>query len=444
MPVTDQVRKGQRKSMRVLHVNPRYYPYIGGSEIYCQEVSERLARDGHTVTVFTTDAWDLEYFWHPARKHLTTGKEPHNGVEVERFAVKHLLSNRFSYGALRYLMRILASLPVDARPVLFRLCPYLPWVPDLSQRLSRGPASYDIVHVMNITFDSMVYAAYRFARRCGIPWVITPFVHLGEPDDAEVRQYYTMPHQIAMMRNSDRVITQTDLEGDYLRSHGIPADRICKIGVGITPQDLLGGWGNRFREKYRLHMPLVFYIGMQAYDKGTIHLIQAMAQLWEQGNEADLVLAGPAMSEVQNHLLALPQAIRERCHFLGFISEEDKRDLLDAGDVFVMPSRTDSFGIVYLEAWLYRKPVVGALAGGVPEVIRDNEEGYLVPFGNVPRLREAIGMLLADPDKARRFGEKGYQKAIAHTWDSKYAAIKAVYEGLTSQEHRSGVDCQAQ
>ncbi|MBM4431937.1 MAG: glycosyltransferase family 4 protein, partial [Chloroflexi bacterium] len=333
--------------MRVLHVNARYYPYVGGSEIYCQEISERLVRNGHEVSVFTTNAWDLEYFWHPDKKHLAAGKEQHNGVEVERFAVKHLLSSRLGFAALRYLMQVLASLPVDTTPLLFRLCPYLPWVPGLGQRLSEEPASYDIVHVMNITFDSMIYATYRFARRCGIPLVITPFLHLGEPGDKKVRQYYTMPHQVAMLRNCRTIIVQTELEGDYLLSRGISADQICKIGVGINPQDLLGGCGSRFREKYRLHTPLVFYIGMQAYDKGTIHLIQAMAQLWEQGSQADLVLAGPVMSQVQEYLLALPDTIRQRCHFLGFVSEGDKRDLLDAGNIFVMPSRTDSFGIVY-------------------------------------------------------------------------------------------------
>lgn len=430
--------------MRVLHVNARYYPYIGGSEIYCQEISERLVHDGHAVSVFTTDAWDLEYFWYPGKKHLAAGKEQHNGVDIERFAVKHLLSSRFSFGALRYLMQVLASLPVDTTPFLFRLCPYLPWVPGLNWRLSAEPSSYDIVHVMNITFDSMIYAAYHHAKRCGIPLIITPFVHLGEPDDQQVRQYYTMPHQIAVLCNSDRVIVQTDLEGDYLLSRGLSADRICKIGVGINPQNLLGGCGDRFREKYRLHTPLVFYIGMQAYDKGTMHLVQAMTQLWEQGNQADLVLAGPVMSQVQDYLLALPDTIRRRCHLLGFISEEDKRDLLDAGDVFVMPSRTDSFGIVYLEAWLYKKPVIGAVAGGVPEVIQDGKEGYLVPFGDVSRLAEAIGALLADPDKAQRFGERGYQKALAHTWDSKYAAIKALYEELTSQAPRSCAGIPAQ
>jgi glycosyltransferase involved in cell wall biosynthesis len=121
---------------------------------------------------------------------------------------------------------------------------------------------------------------------------------------------------------------------------------------------------------------------------------------------------------------------------LGFISDEEKRDLLDAGDVLVMPSRTDSFGIVYLEAWVYRKPVIGALAGGVPEVIHDGEDGYVVPFGDVRRLAEAIGTLLSDRALALQFGSRGFHKASAHTWDSKYAAIRTIYEHVVTAGSR--------
>ena len=49
--------------MRLLHIIQRYHPYVGGSELYFQELSERLARAGHSVEVWTTDAWDLDYFW---------------------------------------------------------------------------------------------------------------------------------------------------------------------------------------------------------------------------------------------------------------------------------------------------------------------------------------------------------------------------------------------
>lgn len=425
--------------MKVLHVSPRYYPYIGGSELYCQEISERLAQDGHQVIVFTSNAWDLEYFWDPSKMHLSTGKENHNGVEIRRFAVQHMLSSKWSFAVIRLAMRLLASVPFDTRPFLFRLCTWVPWVPDLERTLTiQGPENvYDIVHVTNIPFDSLVYAAYRFAKQRRIPFVITPFLHLGEPKDKTVRQYYTMPHHITMLRNSSMVIVQTKQERNYLLSCGVSEEQIRKIGVGINPEHLHGGCADRFRAKYHVHGPIVFYIGVQAYDKGTIHLVEAMQRLWEHGSKAHLVLAGPIMSSFENYFRSLPEAMRERCHLLGFISEEDKRDLLDAGDVFAMPSRTDSFGIVYLEAWLYKKPVIGALAGGVPDVIQDGGDGYLVPFGDVPRLVEAIDMLLTDRTKARQFGEKGYYKAITqHTWDKKYAAIKTVYEELLKTAHK--------
>src|SRR3712207_8646872 len=73
---------------------------------------------------------------------------------------------------------------------------------------------------------------------------------------------------------------------------------------------------------------------------------------------------------------------------------EDKRDLNAAGQVFCMPSRTDSFGIVYLEAWLNGVPVIGARAGGVPEIIDDGVDGYLVEFGDVAALANRIELLL--------------------------------------------------
>ncbi len=418
--------------MRILHVSPRYYPYIGGGERYCQEISERLVQDGHQVAVFTTNAWDLEFFWNPARQHLSTAATQHHGVDIRRFPVRHVLSSKYSYAAVRYAMLRLSTLPIDSRRALFWLCQWLPWVPDLQQTLTQKTRCFDLVHVVNVSFDSLAYAAYQFAQRWGVPLVITPFVHLGEPQDDTVRRYYTMPHQVTMISSSAAVIVQTQLEQDLLLSRGVPAARMHIVGPGINPPELMGGDGARFRAKHHLEGPLVFSIGAQAYDKGSVQLVEAMTRLWSEGCPASLVLAGPMLSEFRRFFESQPQWVRERCRLLGYISEEEKRDLLAAGDVFAMPSRTDSFGIVYLEAWLYKKPVIGALAGGVPDVIADNEDGYLVPFGDSQRLAEALNRLLSDPAQAQRLGSQGYQKAVTqHTWDRKYAAIRAIYEHLT-------------
>jgi glycosyltransferase involved in cell wall biosynthesis len=414
----------------VLHVIPRYYPFVGGSELYLQEISQRLVRDGHRVTVYTTDAWDLEHLWARNKRRIEERHQTYRGVQVRRFPVRHLPFGSLIYRGTRRVMSWLSGMPFNTTALLFPLCLTTPLVPSLCKQLMLDN-SYDIIHATGFPFDSLVVAAFRFAQKRRIPFIITPLTHLGEPDDEIVRKYYTMQHQIAIMKRSDRVIVQTQIERNYLAKRGVPEAKMVKVGVGVNPEEVLGGSGHRFREKYHIKNPIVFQLGAQAYDKGSQHTIEAMRQLWERGYDASLILAGPAMDRFLRYFEALPDAVRQKCHLLGFISDEDKRDLLDAGDVFAMPSRTDSFGIVYLESWLYKKPVIGALAGGVPEVISHGEDGYLVPFGDVDRLADGIVTLLTDKELAQRFGEAGYRKVLTkHTWDKKYGLISQVYREL--------------
>ena len=142
-----------------------------------------------------------------------------------------------------------------------------------------------------------------------------------------------------------------------------------------------------------------------------------------------LVLAGQALDAFTNYLRTLSPAERERIHVLGYVDEATKRDIFDATNVFAMPSRTDSFGIVYLESWLYRKPVIGARAGGVPAVIDDGTDGFLVEFGDVADLSERIDLLIRDRELARRMGERGEEKVLNHyTWDLVFPRIQEVYQ----------------
>jgi glycosyltransferase involved in cell wall biosynthesis len=125
----------------------------------------------------------------------------------------------------------------------------------------------------------------------------------------------------------------------------------------------------------------------------------------------------------------LPAADQARIRMLPYAPDAVKRDALAAADLYVMPSRTDSFGIVYLEAWCYGLPVIGARAGGVPDVIDDGRDGLLVPFGNVEAIAGAIGRLLRDRDEACRLGEAGRAKVLRDlTWDRIYAQVRAVYD----------------
>ena len=102
-----------------------------------------------------------------------------------------------------------------------------------------------------------------------------------------------------------------------------------------------------------------------------------------------------------------------------------------------MPSRTDSFGIVFLEAWANGLPVVAAAAGGVPDVVRHGEAGYLVPFGDLDRLAEALGRLVDDPAGAKALGAVGRRLVErGHTWDDRFAALESRTRALIAANGR--------
>ena len=219
----------------------------------------------------------------------------HSGVQVYRFPVRHLPLCSVIYPGTRRVMSWLSAMPFNTTALLFPLCLTTPLVPGLYKQLMADD-SFDIVHATGFPFDSLVAAAFRFAQKRQVPFIITPLTHLGEPDDEIVRRHYTMQHQTAMIKKSDKVIVQTRIEQNYLVTRGVSEAKMVKVGPGVNADEVLGGSGHRFREKCNIKSPVVFQLGAQAYDKGSQHTIEAMRQLWERGHDASLVLAGPPMS----------------------------------------------------------------------------------------------------------------------------------------------------
>jgi glycosyltransferase involved in cell wall biosynthesis len=102
--------------------------------------------------------------------------------------------------------------------------------------------------------------------------------------------------------------------------------------------------------------------------------------------------------------LDLPSFIRDRIIFHGRVEEEELRTFYRDCDIFVAPSRYESFGLVFLEAMMFGKPVIGCDAGGGPEVVSDGKTGFLVKPGDADGLRDALTRLLANPDLRREMG----------------------------------------
>jgi glycosyltransferase involved in cell wall biosynthesis len=197
------------------------------------------------------------------------------------------------------------------------------------------------------------------------------------------------------------------------------------VGAGVTPDQVQNGDATAFRQRHNISAPIVLQVGAMARDKGTITTVQAMQQLWRAGEDVDLVLIGAPLTHFTEYMQLLPDSVRTRIHLLAYASDSEKRDAYAAANLFVMPSRTDSFGIVFLEAWVNMLPVIGADAGGIPDVIADNHDGLLVAFDDTHALADAITKLLHNPEVAHVFAQNGYDKVLSTmTWEHVYARIR--------------------
>ena len=177
--------------------------------------------------------------------------------------------------------------------------------------------------------------------------------------------------------------------------------------------------------------------GALSYDKGTLHLLRAARRLWEAGIPLELALVGTPDRRVELAVRLLSHDYRQHCHILTRVSEARKWDVLAAADFLALPSRTESFGIVFLEAWLLRKPVIGAKVGAVADVIDHGVDGLLVDFGDVNALSDAMRIFVEQPDIAARMGAHGHAKVLAqYGWETQYGHLREVVNKVTAESMR--------
>ena len=119
---------------------------------------------------------------------------------------------------------------------------------------------------------------------------------------------------------------------------------------------------------------------------------------------------------------------KDRVTRLGPLSELQKHDFYAGIDAFSLSSRSDSFGLVLLEAWANGVPCVGYRAGGVAWVIRDGVDGLLVRCGDVPGLAAALGRLAQDAPLRHRLGAAGRARLDSEfDWPSRLALVRRCY-----------------
>jgi glycosyltransferase involved in cell wall biosynthesis len=294
---------------------------------------------------------------------------------------------------------------------------------------NRFSGPLDAVHATAFPYAFPVACGLRLARRRGVPFLLTPFLHLGDPTNAHDRtrrQYASRPLRW-LLRQADRVFVQTPSERQKVMDLGVPERRVTLQGLGVDRAECTGGdrraarswWGGDPDEV------VIGHLANNSVEKGTVDLLKAAERLWAAGVEFRVILAGPEMTNFKSYWQTFGP--KHRVTRLGVLTDAEKRDFFAGIDVFALPSRSDSFGLVLLEAWSNVKPVVAYRAGGPADLVRDGVDGRLVPCGDVASLAEAIGRLVREADSRAAMGRTGQARVVSEfRWNDKLKLARDV------------------
>ena len=414
--------------MRLLFMTPAFPPFPGGGERYTRSLALNLVQRGHSVTVLTSTAQLERELWQGCGTDVTY--EDDAGIEVIRCPIRRLPGGWPMLLGWRKLMVLISLLPGEQTAVLQHLARAIPPIQEPASTLHQLAKQFDIVHGFNISWEYPLMVGWQWAKERHLPLAVTPFAHLGAGPRDRVALNSTMDHQKRVLREADVVFTLTRIEQQGLQKRCIGLRRVTAVGGGLDP--LPDSWQTADPlAKYQLKQPFILFLGRANHSKGAIHTLQAIAQLHEAGLPITWVIAGQITAEFEQALARVSSPVRQQIRPLGIVTEIEKHALLAASSLLVMPSHADSFGIVFLEAWAHGKPVIGARAGGIPDVIDEEQNGLLVPFGDVTALAQAIRRLLTQPDLAHKLGENGRAKVTnQYSWDHVTDQVESHYYSL--------------
>ncbi len=258
---------------------------------------------------------------------------------------------------------------------------------------------------------------FVFSLMKNIPLVVrieTPLFKVAEIQNWSINKDLKLANWMEgeAVRRADRVIAISRGIGSLIRDHhGVPEGRIdlCPLGIELPDESqLVVDQDKDFLE--------VLFVGRLEKRKGIDTLFRAIPAVVNTMPDVQFTIVGSDTNTAalkgsyKKHLLKiLNKKYHKNVNFVGFVSDDELKDYYRRCDLFVAPSLYESFGLIYLEAMAWGKPVIGCDVGGVPEVIADGETGIMVPPDDSGALADAIFELLVDEKKRRTLGKQAIE-----------------------------------
>lgn len=365
--------------MKILMLTWEYPPRIvGGIARVVHDLSKRLIKDGHEVTVVTYKDGDVPAY------------ENDKGVQVYRVENYMIHPNNF----IDWIMQLNFNLIAKASEII------------------QKEGKFDVIHA----HDWLVANAAKALKNAfDIPIVST--IHATEAgrnsgihDDT---QRYINDTEWLLTYESTEVIVNSN----YMKNHvqglfGLPFDKINVIPNGINLTNFNGIERDYdFRRQYAMdNEKIILYVGRLVYEKGVQHLISAMPKILENYHDAKLIIAGKGgmLDELKGQAEAM--GLSNKVYFTGYLNSKQVQKMYKCADVAVFPSTYEPFGIVALEAMLAGVPTVVSDIGGLNEIVDHGINGMKSYAGNCNSIADSVISLLYDKQLATNVSKKAKQK----------------------------------
>lgn len=353
--------------MKILMLTWEYPPrVVGGISRVVYDLSHRLIKDGHEVTVITYRDGEVPYY------------EDDKGVKVHRVDNYMIQPNNF----IDWILQLNFNMVERASQIIAE------------------QGKFDVIHAHDWLVAN---AAKTLKHSFDIPIVAT--IHATEAGRnsgiREPNQKYINDTEWMLTYEANEVIVNSNyMKSEVQRLFGLPFEKINVVPNGVNLNKFTGmDRDYSFRRKYAMdNEKIILFMGRLVYEKGVQNLIAAMPKVLASYHDAKLVIAGKGGMLDELKAQADYLGISNKVYFAGYMNGKDVERMYKAADISVFPSTYEPFGIVALEGMLAERPIVVSDAGGLGEIVEHRVTGMKSYCGNPNSIADSILELLFNPE----------------------------------------------
>lgn len=388
--------------MKILHVAHFFYPCLsaGGVVNASYQIARMQARD-NSVKVISSDACKERLKFEESRYDVDI-----DGIKVDYFKN---ISNRFKLATM-------LDTPIGA---IFRI--------------KNQIRDFDVVHVHEHRQTLSIIACY-FARRYGIPYVVQAHGSVLPFFQKEgLKNIFDKVFGFKILHGASKVFALTEVEKEQYLKMGVEEDRIeiVPLGINIEEYSNLPEEGI-FREKFNISKDdkLIIFIGRVHEIKGLDLLIDAFKELADSEDDVKLAIVGPDDGYMDALNLRIAECdLSDKVIVTGPLYKSEKQEALVDCDLFVMPSKYESFTTSGLEAMACGKPLVLTKNNHIHDWV-DGSVGLACDDDKMS-LKDAMAEVLFDEELSKKFGMNGRRLIQEkYNWDMINEQILNIYESI--------------